>query len=103
MAAVPHLCSTASLQYRILKESLPPMNHGFSQMSTPPPGYGAPPPSYGPPPGYGGPPPKKNNTATVVIIVLAAVFGGGIVVVAILAAILFPVFAKVRECSAGDL
>lgn len=42
------------------------------------------------------PPPKKNNTATIVLIVLAAVFGGGIFLVAILAAILFPVFAKVR-------
>lgn len=73
------------------------MNHGFSSMSTPPPGYGAPPPGYGaPPPGYGYPPPKKNNTATIVLIVLAAVFGGGIFIVAILAAILFPVFAKVR-------
>ncbi len=72
------------------------MNHGFSQMSTPPPGYGAPPPGYVPPPGYGYPPPKKNNTATVVIIVIASIFGGGIFVVAILAAILFPVFQKVR-------
>ncbi|MGI4787975.1 MAG: DUF1559 domain-containing protein [Janthinobacterium lividum] len=85
------------------------MNSRFSQMSTPPPsglppgygapppGYGAPPPGYGaPPPGYGAPPPKKNNTATIVLIVLGVVFGGGIFVVAILAAILFPVFQKVR-------
>jgi prepilin-type processing-associated H-X9-DG protein len=70
------------------------MKPSLSSMSTPPPGL---PPAYGAPsPGYGVPP-KKNNTATVVIIVLAAVFGGGIFVVAILAAILFPVFAKVRE------
>ncbi len=77
------------------------MSHTFYPMSTPPPGgpppyYGAPPPGYGSPPGYGAPPPKKNNTTTVVLIVLAVVFGGGILVVAILAAILFPVFAKVR-------
>jgi prepilin-type processing-associated H-X9-DG protein len=71
------------------------MKPSLSSMSTPPPGI---PPAYGaPPPGYGAPPLKKNNTATVVIIVLAAVFGGGIFIVAILAAILFPVFAKVRE------
>jgi len=77
------------------------MSHGFSQMSTPPPngpppGYGAPPPGYGAPPGYGMPPPKKTNTTAIVLIILAAVFGGGIFVVAILAAILFPVFAKAR-------
>ncbi len=71
------------------------MNHGFSQMSTPPPSYG-PPPGYGAlPPGYGAPPPK-NNTVNIVLIVLAVVFGGGVFVVAILAAILFPVFQKVR-------
>lgn len=71
------------------------MNHGFSQMSTPP---SAPPPGYGGlPPCYGAPPaPQKNNTAKIVLIVLAVVFGGGIFVVAILAAILFPVFQKVR-------
>ena len=66
-------------------------------MSTPPPGYGCRPLAMAlrlPVMAY--PPPKKNNTATVVLIVLAAVFGGGIFVVAILAAILFPVFAKVR-------
>ena len=70
------------------------MNHQFSQMSTPPgppPGYGAPPPGYGVPP-----PPKQNNTAKIVLIVLAVVFGGGIFLIAILAAILFPVFQKVR-------
>ena len=77
------------------------MSRGFSQMSTPPPsgpppGYGAPPPGYGAPPGYGMPPPKRTNTTAIVLIILAAVFGGGIFVVAILAAILFPVFAKVR-------
>lgn len=76
------------------------MNHGISHMSTPPPsgpppGYGAPPPGYGLPPGYGAPPPK-NNTAKIVLIVLGVIFGGGIFVIAILAAILFPVFAKVR-------
>lgn len=71
------------------------MNYSFSQMSVPPPG--APPPGYGAPPGYGmAPPPKKNNTATIVIIVVAVVFGGGLFLTAILAAILFPVFAKVR-------
>ena len=71
------------------------MKPSFSSMSTLPPGT---PPTYGAlPPGYGAPPPKKNNTVTVVIIVLAAVFGGGIFIVAILAAILFPVFQKVRE------
>lgn len=52
-------------------------------------------------PGYGAPgqaplPPKKSGAA-VVLIVLAVVFGGGIFLVAILAAILFPVFAKTRE------
>ena len=71
------------------------MSHRFSQMSVPPggpvPGYGAPPPGYGVPS-----PPPKNNTAKIVLIVLAAVFGGGIFIVAILAAILFPVFQKVR-------
>ena len=77
------------------------MSRVFFPMSLPPPsgppaGYGAPPPGYSPPPGYGAPP-KKTSTVTVVLIVLAAVFGGGFVVVAILAAILFPVFAKVRE------
>ena len=72
------------------------MSRRFVPMSTPPPGYGAPPLGYGPPPGYGGPPPKKNNTLAIVLIVLAVVFGGGIFVVAILAAILFPVFQKVR-------
>ena len=41
-------------------------------------------------------PPKKSGAA-VVLIVLAVVFGGGIFVVGILAAILFPVFAKARE------
>ena len=71
------------------------MSHTFFPMSLPPssgpsPGYGA------PPPGYGVPPPKKNNTATIIIIVLAVVFGGGLFVTAILAAILFPVFVKVR-------
>ncbi|MDQ2799523.1 MAG: DUF1559 domain-containing protein [Armatimonadota bacterium] len=71
------------------------MNHSFSQMSVP---SGPPPPGYGTPPGYGmAPPPKKNNTATIVIIVVAVVFGGGIFLTAILAAILFPVFQKVRE------
>ena len=70
------------------------MKPSFSSMSTPPPGT---PPGYGaPPPSYAMPPPKKNNTATVILIVLAAVFGGGLFLVAILAAILFPVFAKVR-------
>lgn len=71
------------------------MNHGFSQMSTP---LGGPPPGYGgPPPGYGMPSaPRQNNTAKIVLIVLAVVFGGGIFVVAILAAVLFPVFQKVR-------
>ena len=72
------------------------MSHGFSQMSTPPSGYD---PSSGrgapPPPGYGTPP-KKSSTAKIVLIVLAVVFGGGIFVIAILAAILFPVFQKVR-------
>ena len=74
------------------------MSHGFSRMSTPPPSYGAPPPGYGvPPPGYGAaPPPPKNNTAKIVLIVLGVVFGVGIFGVAILAAILFPVFQKVR-------
>ena len=72
------------------------MNHRISQMSVPPPG--GPSSGYGaPPPGYGMPPPKQNNTAKIVLIVLAVVFGGGIFVVAILAAILFPVFAKVRN------
>ena len=71
------------------------MKPTFSSMSIPPPNFG-PQPGYGaPPPGYGVPP-KKNNTAKIVLIVLAVVFGGGIFVVAILAAILFPVFAKVR-------
>lgn len=70
------------------------MNRPFSPMSQPPPS--GPPPGYGPPLGYGAPPPKKSSTATVILIVLAVVFGGGIFVVAILAAILFPVFAKVR-------
>lgn len=71
------------------------MNKGISHMSTPPPGYGVPPPGYGaPPPGYGQPP--KNNTAKIVLIVLGVIFGGGILVIAVLAAILFPVFAKVR-------
>ncbi len=71
------------------------MNHGFSQMSTPPSG---PPPGYsGSPPGYAMPPaPRQNNTAKIVLIVLAVVFGGGIFLIAILAAILFPVFQKVR-------
>lgn len=71
------------------------MNHGFSQMSTPP---GGPPSGYGaPPPGYPAPPAlRQNNTTKIVLIVLAVVFGGGIFVVAILAAILFPVFQKVR-------
>ncbi|MDQ2799923.1 MAG: hypothetical protein M3Y13_09800 [Armatimonadota bacterium] len=70
------------------------MNHSFSQMSVPP---GPPPPGYGAPPGYGmAPPPKKNNTATIIIIVVAVVFGGGLFLTAILAAILFPVFQKVR-------
>ena len=50
------------------------------------------------PPGYGmPPPPQKNNTAKILLIILAVVFGGGIFLVAILAAILFPVFAKARE------
>ena len=72
------------------------MPHSFSQMSTPPPNYG-PPPGYGaPPPGYGAPP-QKSNAAKIILIVLACVFGGGILVVAVLAAILFPVFSKVRE------
>jgi prepilin-type processing-associated H-X9-DG protein len=64
-------------------------------MSTPPPNG----PAYGaPPPGYGAPPPRpKNNTATVVGIVLAVVLGGGLLLTAILAAILFPVFARARE------
>ncbi len=64
-------------------------------MSTPPSG---PPPGYGgPPPGYVMPPaPQQNNTAKIVLIVLAVVFGGGIFLIAILAAILFPVFQKVR-------
>ncbi len=72
------------------------MSYSFSQMSVMPPS--GQPPDYGaPPPGYGmAPPPKKNNTATIIIIVVAAVFGGGILLIAILAAILFPVFAKVR-------
>lgn len=71
------------------------MNHGFSQMSTPP---SRPPPGYGgSPPGYGMPPaPRQNNTVKIVLIVLAVVFGGGIFLIAILAAILFPVFQKVR-------
>ena len=70
------------------------MSRTFSPMSLPP--SSGPPPGYGaPPPGYG-PPPKKNNTATIIIIVLAVVFGGGLFVTAILAAILFPVFVKVR-------
>lgn len=88
------------------------MSHTFHPVSTPPPGgppppYGALAPGYGPPPGYGAPPPKKSSTATVILIVLTVVFGGGIFVVAILAAILFPVFAKVRgnarlaACEAG--
>ncbi len=46
-------------------------------------------------PGYAAPP-KKSAVATV-LIVLAVVFGGGIFVIGILAAILFPVFAKSRE------
>ena len=46
---------------------------------------------------YAPPPPPKNNTAKIILIVLAVVFGGGIFLVAILAAILFPVFAKARE------
>lgn len=71
------------------------MNQGFSQMSTPPSG---PPSGYsGSPPGYGMPPvPRQNNTAKIVLIVLAVVFGGGIFLIAILAAVLFPVFQKVR-------
>jgi prepilin-type processing-associated H-X9-DG protein len=71
------------------------MNYGFLQMSTPPSG---PPPGYGAPPsGYAMPPaPQQNNTAKIVLIVLAVVFGGGIFLIAILAAILFPVFQKVR-------
>ena len=72
------------------------MPHSFSQMSTPPPNYGPPPGQGGPPPGYGAPP-QKSNAAKIVLIVLACVFGGGIFLVAILAAILFPVFQKVRE------
>lgn len=72
------------------------MPHSFTQMSMPPPN--GPQPGYGgPPPGYSAPPPKKNSAAKIVLIVLACVFGGGIVVIAILAAILFPVFQKVRE------
>lgn len=70
------------------------MSCRFSQMSVPP---SSPAPGYGsPPPGYGVPPPPKKNTAQIVLIVLAAVFGVGIFFVAILAAILFPVFQKVR-------
>ncbi len=45
-------------------------------------------------PGYA--PPKQKSTVAIVLIILAVVFGGGIFVIAILAAILFPVFAKVR-------
>ncbi len=75
------------------------MPYSFSQMSTPPP-YG--PPPGGPPPGYGAPPPygappQKSSGAKIVLIVLACVLGGGVVVIGILAAILFPVFSKVRE------
>ena len=71
------------------------MRPTFSSMSTPPPNFG-PQPGYGaPPPGYGTPP-QKNNTAKIVLIVLAVVFGGGIFLIGILAAILFPVFQKVR-------
>ena len=69
------------------------MSRTFTPMSQPPPS--GPPQGYAPPPGYGMPP-KKNNTAATIIIVLAAVFGGGIFLLAILAAILFPVFQKVR-------
>jgi len=69
------------------------MNRTFTPMSLPPPS--GPPPGYVPPPGYGVPP-KKNNTAATIIIVLVAVFGFGIFAIAILAAILFPVFQKVR-------
>jgi len=78
----------------MIKEALF-MNHGFSQMSTPPSG---PPSGYGaPPPGYVMPPaPQQTNTGKIVLIVLAVVFGGGIFLIAILAAILFPVFQKVR-------
>ena len=72
------------------------MPPSFSQMSTPPPNYGPPPGQGGPPPGYGAPP-QKSNAAKIVLIVLACVFGAGIFLVAILAAILFPVFQKVRE------
>ncbi len=49
-----------------------------------------------PPPGYVALPPKKSNTTAIVLIVLGVVFGGGLFLVAILAAILFPVFAKAR-------
>lgn len=43
------------------------------------------------------PPPRRKSAAAIVLIVLAVVFGGGIFLIAILAAILFPVFAKTRE------
>lgn len=72
------------------------MPHSFSQMSTPPPSYGPSPGHGAPPPGYGAPP-QKSGAAKILLIVLACVFGGGIFIVAILAAILFPVFSKVRE------
>jgi len=72
------------------------MNHGISNMSTPPPS--GPPPGYGgPPPGCGQQPPPKNNTAKIVLIVLAVLLALAIPFIAILAAILFPVFAKVRS------
>lgn len=72
------------------------MPRSFSQMSmplpnSPQPGYG------GPPPGYGAPSPKKSSAVKIVLIVMACVFGGGILIIGILAAILFPVFQKVRE------
>lgn len=73
------------------------MNHRASLMSMPPPSYGAPPPGYGaPPPGYGPPVPPKNNTTKIVLIVLAVLLALAIPFIAIVAAILFPVFAKVR-------
>lgn len=72
------------------------MPHSFSQMSTPPPPFGSQPGYGAPPPPYGAPP-QKSGAGKIVLIVLACVFGGGIVVIAILAAILFPVFSKVRE------
>jgi len=51
------------------------------------------PPPYGQPP----PPPPKSNTGGIVAIVLGVVGVGCLGFVAIMAAILFPVFAKARE------